>query len=290
MKKIALLTLGVIGIALLSGSCQKITEPEFSTPKYTGSPANITISDVKNIWRSNGEDAAHVDSVKLANGKDPIFCGVVVSSDEGGNFYKSMVIQDSLGNAIELELDASGLYTEYAVGQKVYVNCKGLCVDMYGKKISGTYYGYFRLGWIYQDAVGQISNNYIKNYIFKDGMPDKKNLDTLKIDASNCFNIESACDLSTDPNVSRLVTLKNCRFAEEAIGKPLSGDLLTTNHYIYSIDGIAVSKFVVRTSNYAKIRDIVIPDAPVTLTGILSKYGKLYQLELRTREDFQAQE
>ncbi|SDZ79200.1 hypothetical protein SAMN05421540_101316 [Psychroflexus halocasei] len=57
--------------------------------------------------------------------------GYVVSSDEGGNFYKQLVIQDKPENptmGIAIEVDATPLFTRYAFGQKVYIKLDGLTI------------------------------------------------------------------------------------------------------------------------------------------------------------------
>jgi hypothetical protein len=45
---------------------------------------------------------------------------------------------------------------------------------------------------------------------------------------------------------------------------------------------------MVRTSNFARFRSMVIEDREYNLTGILTIYGDTYQLMLRTREDIEA--
>lgn len=279
MRKInkSIVFLCILGLFIGFSSCRKYEEPEFTTPKYEGPAANHTIKDIKDLFDGTG-----VDSIAGKNAPAFIVKAVVVSSDAGGNFYKAMVVQDSTG-AIEIEINRTGLYTQYQVGQIVYIKCNGLCVDIYGKNVGGTELGYYRMGWIYQDGVGQINANYLDNYISKDGLPSEDNVDLLEID--NIYLLEAGAAMANDANVSRLVRIENCIFAPESFGKPLSDDVMTTEHAIASIDGDPVTKFIVRTSNYAKFRGIQVPDSTCTLMGILSKYGDMYQIQLRTKED-----
>lgn len=281
MRKInkSIVFLCILGLFIGFSSCRKYEEPEFTTPKYEGPAANHTIKDIKDLFDGTG-----VDSIAGKNAPDFIVKAVVVSSDAGGNFYKAMVVQDSTG-AIEIEINRTGLYTQYQVGQIVYIKCNGLCVDIYGKNVGGTELGYYRMGWIYQDGVGQINANYLDNYISADGLPSEDNLDVLEIDIDNAYLLEAGAAMANDDNVSRLVKIENCIFAPESFGKPLSDDVMTTEHAIASIDGYPVTKFIVRTSNYAKFRGIQVPDSTCTLLGILSKYGDVYQIQLRTKED-----
>lgn len=71
--------------------------------------------------------------------------GKVISSDESGNVYKSLYIQDNdpvsgLG-AIELRLFASN-YTKYPIGYTVYVKLKGLSIGDYRGMLSVGAYSY----------------------------------------------------------------------------------------------------------------------------------------------------
>jgi len=281
MRKInkSIVFLCILGLFIGFSSCRKYDEPEFTISTNEFGEANHTIQDIKDLFDGTG-----VDSIAGKNAPDFIVKAVVVSSDAGGNFYKAMVVQDSTG-AIEIEINRTGLYTQYQVGQIVYIKCNGLCVDIYGKNVGGTELGYYRMGWIYQDGVGQINANYLDNYISKDGLPSEDNVDLFEIDSNNVFLLEAGAAMANDANVSRLVRIENCIFAPESFGKPLSDDVMTTEHTIASIDGHPVTKFIVRTSNYAKFRGIQVPDTTCTLMGILSKYGDLYQLQLRTKDD-----
>lgn len=288
MKK-NIVILFLLGVIIAFSACEKKFEtPKFEIPKYKGPAANKTIADIKAQYDNTG--TAHIDSIARKSDPDFIVRAVVVSSDEGGNFYKSLVVQDSTG-AIEIEINKTGIYPEYQVGQVVYIKCNGLCVDMYGKKISGEIKGYYRMGWIYQDGVGQINANFVDDYISKDGLPNIENATLYTIDKSKIYIIEAYVDVADDPMVCRFVEIKDCIFKESSFGKPLSGDAVTTEHRIAWIAGdeyvpdIPVSKIIVRTSNFAKFRGMTIPETPCTVRGILFKYGDTYQLQLRVKED-----
>jgi len=56
---------------------------------------------------------------------DTTISGVVVGVDRTGNLYKMIIIEDTLGGAIELYVDKSYLYNDFPVGRKVYVKLKG---------------------------------------------------------------------------------------------------------------------------------------------------------------------
>ena len=56
--------------------------------------------------------------------------GQVISSDVTGNVYRELYIQDETGG-IDLKLGKSSLYSEFSLGQWVYVLCDGLTLGAY---------------------------------------------------------------------------------------------------------------------------------------------------------------
>ena len=263
MKKINF-ALVILGCLFAFSACDKNWEAnEFEVPTYTGEPANKTIQDIINVYTSAG----HMDSICHA-GETFIVKATVVSSDEGGNFYKQMVVQDETG-AIQIQINRSGLCHTYPVGQTVYINCQGLVVD--------NYHGVYQIGWIYQGSVGRIDGNFLDQYLFKDGLPQEV----------TPIDIYSEADITSDI-VCKLVRIHNCTFPAEWVGEPWSVETATTSRAIATINGNSVNDLVVRTSNYSKFRKALIPGGSGDLVGILSVYGSTYQLMLRTIDDVKA--
>ena len=62
-----------------------------------------------------------------------VISGIVSTTDRYGNFYKSFYIQDETGG-MEIKLGKNGLYNDYLPGQRIYVDCNGLELGMYGYK------------------------------------------------------------------------------------------------------------------------------------------------------------
>ena len=79
--------------------------------------------------------------------------GQVISSDKTGNIYRELYIQDETGG-IDLKLGKSSLYSEFALGQWVYVYCDGLTL--------GAYNGMPQLGL---EADQTTTNDYETSYI-----------------------------------------------------------------------------------------------------------------------------
>lgn len=79
--------------------------------------------------------------------------GQVVSDDRTGNLYREIYLQDATGG-IDLKLGKSSLYSDFKLGQWVYVLCKDLCI--------GAYHGMPQLGL---EADSTTTNEYETSYI-----------------------------------------------------------------------------------------------------------------------------
>lgn len=67
--------------------------------------------------------------------KDQVFDGYVVSSDEQGNFYKTISIQDKAENptiGLQIEVDKSSNFANFPVGAHVRINANGLVLGKTG--------------------------------------------------------------------------------------------------------------------------------------------------------------
>lgn len=264
MKNNIILSLTTLLVLLVS--CNHWEAPEFEVPVYTGPEANKTIADIKAMHLSLGngtqDSICHYDETFVVK-------AVVVSSDQGGNCYKYMTIQDETGG-IEIAIDRTGLYNDYPVGQTIYLNCAGLIV--------GDYHNKYQIGWKYNGSVGRINQVALQNYIYKDGLP---NLNHSLI--AEPIEITGANDLTSE-NVNCLVKINGCKFNAADDGQPLASNDFTTDRTVI-INGAEIA---VRTSNYSNFRNVLIDaDKDYCLYGILSIYNKDYQLTLRTRDDIQ---
>ncbi len=251
---------------MVLAGCNRWEAPEFVAPVYDGPAANKTIADIKAMHPSLGTNTQ--DSICRYD-EQFIVKAVVVSSDEGGNCYKYLTIQDETGG-IEIAIDRSSLYNDYPVGQTVYLNCAGLIV--------GDYHNKYQVGWVYEGSVGRIAPIALTRYLSKDGLPDPTNPLV-----ANPIEIKSVNDLTAE-NVNCLVKIDGCRFSAADDGLPLANNDFSTDRVI-TFNGTNVT---VRTSSYAYFRNTLIDASKeYCLYGILSIYNKDYQLTLRTKDDIQ---
>ena len=111
-------------LASLLAACSE--EPEMP-PVYQFTP-NTTILQLKQQYWSTERN--YVESVALTNGEPTVVKGRVVSSDESGNIYKSIIIADETA-ALTIAVNTTETYKNYQLGQEVYVDATYLKIGGY---------------------------------------------------------------------------------------------------------------------------------------------------------------
>ena len=203
--------------------------------------------------------------------------GYVISSDEGGNFYKKIYIQNADKNqGLSVAIDKSGLYTEFPVGAKVQLRLKDLTTQLNNSAIEvgyGTYTA--KSGRV---SVGTMAEAIYKKHLFDTG--ERKTVAELA-KVSNSIQ-----EVSTDAHVDQLITLKGVHFPTDAVGKTLydKSNALggATNYKLTDANGKTI---IFRTSSYAKFKDEKVPAGEVEVTGVLTKFNKDYQFMISNYAD-----
>ena len=125
--------LGVTGMTALSSCDNNWEYPPMVMPEAT-IEANTTIQELKAEFFQSGTNNYATLVGTRADGSNYIIEGVVTSSDESGNYFKQIVIQDATG-AIQLDVDAYDLYQSYQPGQKIVLDVTGLYAGAYGRLV-----------------------------------------------------------------------------------------------------------------------------------------------------------
>lgn len=260
MKRIFLpiLSLFLMSVVVNFSSCLK---KDYDTPPDESSvdpglTVTHTIAQLKSLPQMQ------IDS-------DVVISGIVNMDDRSGNYYKKIVIQDSTGG-LEILIDQTNLYTDYPVGRKIYIKCKGLTL--------GSYHGLTQLGSApdAQGSLTMINGTTINNHIVKANFPNVIKVDTLT------YN-----DLKTPgQNVARLNTLvaiRDVQFADADAGVPYAPATATFNRALASCS--ASGGIVVRSSNYANFQPILTPTGKGVIVGIYTRYDDAAQMIIRDTTD-----
>ena len=103
-----------------------------------------TIANLKELYAKHG--------VLKIQDDDMVIAGKVISDDHSGNIYRELYIQDETG-VISVKIGLSSLYSDFKLGQTVYVKCSGLTI--------GQYNGMPQLG--IEDPTGEYETSYLDN-------------------------------------------------------------------------------------------------------------------------------
>ena len=264
MKTIQLTKVVVAVLALLTiTSC--VNDDDFSLPNLTIEEPQIdgeviSVAALRNLFLQEGETVDLTESTAYVE-------GYVVSSDESGNWFEELIIQDSPSNptaGLRVLIDNSPLFTTYEVGRKIFVKLGGLHV--------GDSNGVLTLG---------ITSNLEK-------IPAPLQFDFVErsTEVAEIIPLEvSISDFNEDlENV--LVSLTDVQFAKDEV---IDASLTFAGEPLDQFDGertlIACANnqtVILATSTFADFKSIALPVERGTVTGVLTRnfFGDTFNLVL----------
>ncbi len=211
MKKILIIAAALATLV----SCESLKEefqPVFTTKYENPAPAApvklenpIPIAELAAMYKT--ERPWTID-------KNIVISGIVSTTDKPGNFYKSFYIQDETGG-IEIKIGKNGLYNDYLPGQRIYIDCRDLCLGMYGYK-AGNYGGNGMIQLGFTDPSGEYETSYLENsllidsHVFKGEVEMKGGVEPVVLDLKD-FPAANATQ-NTNHYIGKLVTIKNLTY------------------------------------------------------------------------------
>ena len=221
---------------------------------------------------------AQATNTVVTYGADEAIEGYVISSDEGGNFYKKIYIQnEEKTKGVTVVINKSGLYTEFPLGAKVQLRLKGLTSQANNGGVDfgdGIYQGNNN-----RTGVGQMSEATYKKHLFEKGGTRKTLAELAKADTSiNTLKVEA--------NVNQLITLKGVHFKTEDVGKEMHQKTNDARQGTdYTLTDAQGNTIPFRTSRYAKFKDEKVPAGTLDITGVLTKFGQNWQFMISNYAD-----
>ena len=230
---------------------------------------NIKVSEVR----------ANANAIVAQYKYDDVIEAYVISSDEAGNFFKTISFQTLATAAtpaigFSVPVDATNLYIDYRVGNKVYLKLKNQFTDIS--------FGGMRIGSIfvngYNDGgVGRLSQNDYKAVL---------NASCKNANEDELVKAVTMTELLNDSYLNTLVELSDVQFSIAAKGR----------HYFEETNNVGGAtnwglmdklgnQIYFRTSSFAKFSTSLVPTGSGKVRGVLTKYGTDYQLLARSEKD-----
>ena len=263
-----------VGMTAALTACQDDIDAPSANAPVAQNEANISILDLKKtFWKDDvnyiygmedKEDAEFVSIPAREDGSHYIIKGVVVSSDEASNVFKSLVIQDETA-AIAMSINSYNLYLNYRMGQEVVVDITGMYVGKYNGLLQVGYPSWYANGKVWNASF--MSPQLAQRHIELNGWPEAAAIDTLEI--------TNFSDLPTTPEglmryQSRLVKLCDVQFSNAGTETFSTYHSSGVNQALTDSEGNALN---VRTSGYSNFWNKTLPKGVGDVVCILSYYG-----------------
>ncbi|RTE54678.1 lamin tail domain-containing protein [Arenibacter aquaticus] len=252
----------LLGLIVLS-ACVK--NKNFNAPApdcYSVPSPNMSLNELK---------ALYVDKTVQIQ-EDWIVEGCIVSSDRSGNFFGVIYIQDSPTNptgGLQLEIDLRDAHLFYEMGSRILIKTKGLYL---GKRI-----GMYTMGSAFNVfgnlSVGRLPAPNVKKH-FVTPCNSGVVLEPLPTTLANL----------NDSMLGTLVRLEAVELVSDEVGLPYALKKEETIRTLVNCNG---EELRLLNSGYSDFQGTPLPQGNGTITGVLVKDGKGYQLVVRDTTDLQ---
>lgn len=274
MKKyFSIIRIFILSLTVFLTSC--VQDDVYSTPDLQGKCQDLTptktIAEVKTAFANN--TATITDDI--------IIEGYVSSSDESGNVYKTIYLQDAPENPTQglvVSVDAVSTYTSFPQGSKVYIKLKGLAFGRYGNVLQ---VGYNNIDPITNTPTfGRIPEKLVANHLVRSCASKVKMVPKV-------ITLASLTNTSTvDPLIGALVQINNAEFPINLLCNIYAPNGTTVNRQIVDPTMTTpINSRVVRNSGYASFAADQLPSGNGTFIGILSKFNSDYQFFINRVSD-----
>ncbi|WP_162816974.1 DUF5689 domain-containing protein [Myroides odoratimimus] len=265
---------------LMLTGCAK--NDDFSVPPVNCNEPNIAANQtIDGLYSTVKEDSKVVAQYT----KDETISGIVVSSDQGGNFHQQLyIVDENTQKPVTLKVDIKGAFALYPVGSKVFV------------KLNGTYihnsYGMITIGGgIYTSGSGNkyadvITGSKLRNTLYR-------SCNVITGDEFDKYiNVVTLEQLQSDKTlIGKLIRVNEVQFDRSVVGKTYydKDDKESNDAQGQTLRKMVDKKgnsLVVRTGPYSNaIKDQIIPAESGSITGIVSEFQGTLQFYPRTMED-----
>jgi len=252
-------------------SCVKIDD--FELPK-SDLPEGVFEENITSIAAVKGHYNISIDEIYTFRDTQISMEGYVISSDEGGNFYKKLVLQDRPANptaGIQILIDDASLFDTYNFGRKVYVKLDGLSLWFNN--------GVLQLGKQNRGDVVAIPQALIDEHIIR--TTETVEIEPLKIEIENFKeNYKNLYIRLDNVQFNRNLVRDDHRFSFSAE----SIDQFDGERQLESCKSGATTNL--STSTFSDFRSLLLPQFSGSIEGVLTRnfYNDYYILVINTPE------
>ena len=253
-----------------------VEEQTFSVPTATIKTYDLTANKTVQGVKTDINPGNFLNSPVVEYTADDIIEAYVTSSDETGNFFSTICLQDKLASGtapvgLSVSADFKAYSEGFTPGRKIYIKLKGLYV--------ATIDGSLKIGSLFNNGMGRISPYEWQNYLYPSAVIVPED------DLVRTFTLAQA---ATPANLNTLVEIDDLQFNDNSLTRSLFDATLNdvgnaTNHQI--VDANTGFSRIFRVSSFALFATGKVPAGRGKIRGIMTRFGSDYQLILRFIDD-----
>lgn len=257
-----------------------VNNDNYNAPDLSGECGELTATKtIQNIATlATGTVQLYDDTVTPGVSADDVIEAYVTSSDEGGNFYKSISMVSLDGTkGFSVPVDDYNLYTKFEPGRKVFIKIKSRY--FYNNPLTNG----LEIGNLYDngaplaDEVGRLEIVEYQNVIKRS---------CTKVDENTLVNNLTIPAMLNDANLNKLIEISGVQFSDSNVGKTYYDSTNqiggATNNIVSDALG---NTLVVRVSEFANFASKPVSSLNGKIRGVLTKYLGGYQFMVRTEND-----
>jgi hypothetical protein len=257
-----------------------VNNDNYAEPNISGNCEDLTpTKTVQNIAAlANGTVKSYASTVPAGTSADDVIEAYVTSSDEGGNFYKSISMVSVDGaKGFSVPVDDYNLYTKFEPGRKVFVKMKDRY--FYNNPLTNA----LEIGNLYDngeplaDEVGRLEIVQYQDIVKRS---------CTKVDENTLVNISTIPALLNDANLNKLFEISGVQFSDSNVGKTYYDSNNEIGGATNNIVGDAAgNSLIVRISEFTNFAGKKVSPLNGKIRGVLTKYLGSYQFMVRTEKD-----
>lgn len=255
-----------------------VNDDEYETPNFDCTETSLVKTIEVAAIPFPAEDPIDDQSIVTQYTEDEVIEAYVTSSDEGGNFFKTISFQTlpSEGPVLgfSVPIDVTSTFINYEPGRKVLIKVKDLYTDVSN--------GGKRIGSIFINSSGTAAVGRMPESQYRDAL----NKSCTIVPETDLIRTMTIAEAKNNNVINTLIEIEDVQFTDAAItttyydaDNDLGG---ATNHNLVDAAG---GTLIFRTSSFANYASKPVAPGRGKVRGVMTKFGDDFQFVARTERD-----